>query len=224
MTLNEIVDKIAADLREPNNYSLKENLKITVKYWRAEFLRRDITRNGISPYYLQSMVFTLSKVDKLDNCLVEDGCVILKTDIKLPESIRTASDFDFKYVGEVGGGKPFTYTEFEELQFTAYNKYTARVNRWALKNGYGYVFPIIGQEQETIFLPKFKFLEVESPFVNPEEIRQVCGETFNCLTMDDETFPIPTDMLRAISEGIIKNQLEIKEKPKDEVVPLERES
>jgi hypothetical protein len=203
-TLNSISEHIAFLLKEPLNIELRQNIKASVKYWRAALIRRDVTRNGLSDEFLQRIYIDLIKVDKADACNFNLDCLILKTKIEIPKPIRLNNDILFKFVGTVNG-KPFTFVEYEEIPYTAYNKFTSKVIRYNYTNNYIYIF---GNT-------KLKKLAIQAIFSNPEDINTSC-DILDCYN-DDKPFPIAEDMLQQIVQGILSTEYRLINQGDDEV-------
>ena len=210
MTLNEISERIAYALNEPLNYILKENIKFSVKYWRALLIRRDVQANGLSDEFLQRIYLDLIKVDKADACNFNLNCTdVLRTKNPIPRPLRLKNDILFKFVGTVDG-KPFSYVEYEEVAYTCYNKFTSKDIKYNYTNNYLYVF------NNT----KLKKIAIQSAFSDPTEVNQFCN-TDTCYT-DDMEFPCPYDMVQQIVQGILSNEFKILN-PLDEEVDIESE-
>ena len=203
-TLNSISEHIAFLLKDPLNTQLRQNIKASIKYWRATLIRRDVTRNGLSDEFLQRIYVDLVKVDKADACNFNLDCLILKTKVEIPKPIRLNNDILFKFVGSVDG-KPFTFVEYEEVAYTAYNKFTSKVIRYNYTNGYLYIFGNL----------KLKKLAIQAIFINPEEINKSCDDT-DCYN-DDKPFPIAEDMLQQIVQGILSTEFRLVNQGDDEV-------
>ncbi len=205
-SLNQIADTIIDRLNQPFNTMLRERKKFEVKYWRAEFIRQSVEKNGLSYEFIQPFETDLTKVDKADTCIANINCPVLRTKNKIPKPVRLKDDVPFKYVGELGGNNSYSYTELEELPFTLSNKYTAKSIRYNYTNGYIYVF------NNT----KLKFISIQGIFTNPELINSCSNLCYN----DDMEFPIADDMLRSIIEGIVNEEL--KAPVKDREVKVEQ--
>jgi hypothetical protein len=206
-SLNQIVDNIALRLDQPFNTILKDSLKFTVRHYRAEFIRNDMNKNGLSFQYLQSFIANVSKVNVLDDCNddgendLDDSCYILRSTNKIPNPIRINGSINFKFVGTSnpsGGLNPFTYTEDHEMDFSSYNKYTGCVPRYFMRNGYMFFKNI----------KRLKYVRIEHSFENPEDVFNYCSATSGCYT-DDMEFPISIDMLRNITNGILSGEFKI---------------
>lgn len=195
-SLNAIAEHIAYELKDPLNVVLKENIKFSIKYWRALLIRRDIARNGLSDEFLQRFYFDLVPVDKADACNFNLDCQILRSKFEIPTPIRLNNDILFKFVGSVDG-KPWTYTEYEEVPYVAYNKFTSKEIRYTFVNRYFYIF---GNN-------KLRKGAVQAPFSDPTLINTSCTQD-SCYS-DDLEFPIAADMLQQITQGILSTEFKI---------------
>ena len=211
-SLNQIAERIAYAKNQPLNTVLRENIKFSVKYWRALLIRRDMAANGLSDEFLQRIDIPLQKVDEADACLFNLGCNdILRTINPVPKPIRVKSDTLFKFVGTPGItttlNKSFSYVENEEVSFRKYNRFTSKTICYTYVNRYIYIF-------NNTFL---KSVRVQSAFSNPSELNISC---IGCYT-DDMEFPIGDDMIGSIVDGILKGEMSLQVPPADEEVRLE---
>lgn len=197
-SLNQLSEHICGLLDQPNNIPLREQVKFSVKHYRASLIRRDVERNGLSHHYIQAFNVKLIAFDKADTCVASLDCQVLRTENKLPRSIRMKrGGIPFKYFGAIGGIESYTFTELSELTFTFHNKYTANIKRYDIINDYGYIFNT----------NKVGVVRIEDIFSNPEEAIDFCDDTA-CYT-DDMEFPLPEDMIQTIVEGIIKGEFRL---------------
>lgn len=208
MTLNQIAERIAFSLGDPLNNILKENIKFSIKNWRATLIRRDIQTNGLSTEFLQRIYLDLKKVDKADSCNFNlDKCHILRTVNPLPQYIRWKNDSTFKFIGTSDGGAS-TETEYEEIPYTCYNRFTSEVIRHSVINNYIYIF------NNT----KLKKIALQHAFVDPYQANILCE---GCYT-DDSDFPCPADMVTQIMSAILTGEFKII--PINEEVNVEKDS
>lgn len=191
ISLKQIADHIAGLIKQPYNIVLKEQVKFTINYYRAEFIKNTSERRTLDRKLYQSYVDDLILVDAADNCLVELGCEILKTKRPIPDTIIT-TNVGFKFLGSLGRRKHYIYTDEELIPKTQHNTFTSKSVRYFKKNGHVY---IVGNT-------KLEYVEIDDLFVNPYEVKSCTGE---CLT-DDKPYPIPADMLRAIVNGIVSGE------------------
>lgn len=208
MTLNQAAERIAFAFNEPLNYVLKQNIKFSIINYRAQFMRRDIAANGMSDEFLQRFFVDLIKVDKVDNCSFDIGCTILRSKSKVPKPLRQKTDVVFKFVG-TPYGKSFAYSEFEEVQYRAFNKYTSSEILYSYINEYIYIFNA----------NKLKRVSMQYPLADP---RQVNGCSDEICYSDNDTFPIAEDLMADIIKGIISGEFRLMN-PKDEQVKVDVE-
>jgi len=199
-TLNEIAYSLADTMGQPLNHMLIERLKFTIKYYRAEFIRQDITKNGNSTEYLQTVRIDLILVDELDDCMVSTGCKVLRSKDKVPKPVRKNYIVPFKYVGFMGFKGAFTHRQGQAEQFAKFNKFTSCTVGYDYKNGYIYVTNTT----------KLKHALIQDAFVDPEDVNSFCSseDGSNCYN-DDMAFPIPEDMLRTITDSIRRGELRV---------------
>ena len=204
-TLNELATAFIDSINQPFNIMLRERTKHYIKILRAKFIRQDFERNGISRNIVMSYVDDLIKVDKLDNCLIELGCTILRTKKEVPKPLQL-KDMLFQYVGAVDYSKG-SFGEFDptEMENIKHNLWTASSDSYYYANDYIYVLTV----------GKFKFIRIEAVFEDPEKAVTSCPGIANCLTDDDE-FPISLHMVDIIYKemrklAVLTNNIDDKE-------------
>ncbi len=208
-SLNQIAERCAYGLDQPNNILLKEHIKFSIKAWRATLIRRDIAANGISDEFLQTIKVPLEKIGKIDACETSPECYILRTKYKVPKSIRLKADVNYKFVGiydEHDNLKPITYVEPEEFRYTKFNSFTSNVIRYTNENQYFKLY------NNTLL----KSLVIQTAFSDPRELNTSCDE--ECYN-DDMDYPISEDMIFSIIQGLIKGEFLI-QNPTDEEVNI----
>ena len=196
-SLNQMAYLIAERRGQPLNTPFIETIKFSIKYWYAQLARRDIERNGINSQLIKFYVIPLKKVDRIDNCLVSEDCIILRSVNPISKPIRLKSDTDFRFIGTANGKKTFPAIEFDQIEIMQESKYTYNAIRSIYRNGYMYV---VGNT-------KLKNMGLEFVPTNPEDVAYDCedGECYN----DDMEYPIPMD--------IFNNELRIVETKEPEV-------
>jgi len=193
-SLNQIAERIAYEKKDPFNVMLKENIKLSVNFWRATLIRRDVQANGLSEAFLQKYEVELVKVDKADSCNFNLDCVkVLRSKNPIPKAVRLKNDVIYKFVGSVDG-KPWAQVEYEEVPYTCYNKFTPKDVRFAIINDYLYVF------NNT----KLKWARLQHIVEYPNLINTSCTNS-TCFT-DDSEYPCPADLLHSIVTGIMSGE------------------
>jgi hypothetical protein len=186
MTLNELAQSYCDSVNKPFDVQFLERIKFAIKGYRAALIRQDFERNGMAKDMLQSFVTKLVTVDEADNCIINVGCTILRTEDKVPKPVQLKGGDLFNYVGSVNiKNQPFVLTDTNELQYTKHKKYTKNSTRYIYRNGYIYIYTT----------GKFKYITIEGVFENPEEAMNLCAN--NCPD-DNDQFPISAAMLEAL--------------------------
>lgn len=194
-SLNEIAEIIAHSLGRQFDYTLRESIKFSVLWWREELIRRDLDRNGFSPFdYLQSMCFKFDRVDS-GECILESGKTILKSDKQIPKPVRLKSNgrSNFMFVGSSDRSKAFTFATEFQLQYLNCLAYNHNTIYYTYKDNHIYL------------LNNLNIYEgfVEGIFSDPRGYNTGCGkDTFT----DDSPLPISSDLLKTIREGIINGE------------------
>lgn len=199
-TRNEIADFIAGRLNDPLNRVLKNQIKFSVDYWRAELIRQDINKYGYSGIYTQKLVVPLQPVDSIDSCIVNLNCTVLRTKNKVPNPIRRNSDSDYKFVGSADGKVQYRELDQELIDRLKYLKFTGNAIGFEPKNGYIYVYNA----------KRTKYIGITAAFDNPQSAIDYCtnSDPANCYN-DDMEYPLPLDMLRVIVQGMLSGEFRI---------------
>lgn len=209
MTLNEISYFIAERFGKDEDEAFIEQIKFSVKYYRALLIRRDAERNQTNRTYLQNFIQPLIKVDEADTCVTQIGCEILRTENKVPKPIRLKQDTPFTFVGSVGYKKGITYMSpslIEDLKFLPYI-----ANEWF----YTYI-------NEYIYLynmNKIKRILIEASFEDPTKALTLCENSVNCVN-DNEEFPLSADMVQQVIQSILGGEFQLVN-PQDKEIDID---
>ena len=197
-TLNQLATRVANHIGEPFNHELKERIKDSYRFYRAERIRQSIEKNGIDDSLKVSYCADLELVDSGDDCLKVIGCEILRTVNKVVKPVRYKSDEPFTYVGAIDGTISYLYSDLASI-------------------GYMNYLPNIGQaiyyyyENDYIFIKgsnKVDRIRIQSVPANLESLMTLCnGDCWN----DDMEYPIPEDMIESITLEIMKLYASIKQ-------------
>lgn len=205
MTLNEIAYNLLNLLRAGRSHN-DENLslgqiKFNIKHYRAMFIRRDFMRNGLITRHLEQDLgcVKLKKVDASKcPCTYEVDCPVYRTDIKLPRTVR----FNFKdaitHVGDITGLGRIPLIEPYEVQWLPHDKYTANKPKAYMIEDYMYIYNPHGMEE----------VNIRGVFEDPEELAGIKSCEDHCYDADS-TFPIPADMIGAITSGLVNGELKL---------------
>ena len=212
MTLNQIAEDGAYKLGDQFNNTLRESIKHTVIYFRAKYIRDDVSRNGSpSPELYQPAILEMQEVNKLEDvgasidCITEGGVCynvinnikykILKSKKPLPKSVRLKGTgfVGYKFVGSVDRSVRFHYSEPADLKFKQalpYRKFD--VIYFFIADNYLYLLNSL----------EICNVLIDGIFENPRDVYRLCeDDTF----IDDKEFPLPNDMLVSIMDNIVKS-------------------
>lgn len=198
MTLNEIVDNIADPLNRTFDVHFKERIKSRIKTLSSVLIRRDVEKNGTSNHYIINIVVKLALKD-LGTCndfgeLITTDCKVLTSINKIPKPIRQKLSNDFFYVGTVDGSIEFSQTNFENFNFTKYNKFTSKTIKYFVNGDY---ISIINNK-------RIKNIRLSYAFENFEQAINYCkNSNGNCYTEDSE-YPLSLDMIEIIIQQLLK--------------------
>ena len=198
-TLKEIADSILltwnkVDFRTVEYQQFFELVVSKIKSHYALYVRRDLERNAITEHFNTTIGVEIERVDKSLLFCKPIGCIILKTNNKIPEPVRHKSDVPFKFVGSIDKSVPYTYIQYEEFNYTLHNKITSAIPRYAYQDGYIYIF------NSTLI----KQILVEAPFIEVDESNNICnGSVTDCDPLNTE-YPISRDIRVVIEHEIIQ--------------------
>jgi len=179
MTLINYIDSRALQLGSPNDYVLKQSLKIDVIAARAKMIRNQFTATKTFP---QSAIvalkcLALTKVPSTDCCSVDLGCNILKSTSKIPRPIEVKDTVNFNYVGSVDSKSEWGWIKPEEVRFIKHRKWSSKDIFYTWLNDYIYVFNDLSPKKFTIRYPVADLIEAEA-------LKNCDGEP--CISIDYE--------------------------------------
>lgn len=206
--LQGIVETIADGLGKSSDVAFKERIKFSVKYWRAFLIKRDLERNAVDRQLFQTICLPLEYGATDVCCLVTTGCKGLKTISKLPKTVRTKGPFMFSSITTPKYKEiyPLDRVHWSKLPFSRYAKLNLHYD---LINGYLYIRNAVN----------LKYVLISAIWEDPEELPQCHSDEggIDCYANGD--FPIPSDMVTTIIEGIIKSDLRLIN-PSDQTVEI----
>ena len=206
-SINELVSEMAHAVGQPNNHSVREQLRLAIIQTRNEVIRRSYeNHNYVDRALVQRFKVSLRNVNDGEITLpegIEDSDItkILRTEQAVPRPVRLTNNLPFDRVSTVG------YKTNREIPFV--KETTARfVNKvpglcgshcYDYINGYIYIFP-------TGVNPFMgKYIIIESDFEHPNEIEYKSGnKTAAELELDDNQYILSEDMIGQIKEIIYK--------------------
>ncbi len=197
---------VVADIRNiadsgKNNYSFRitdEQIAFWVHEVRAMLISQAIgKRQDITDTWVQDLsCMELELVDASDCCFITTDCYILKTKVRIPNTIETASDNMILRVTNPMGDIISKSNPFE-VKYNKYNKYTGKKNQWYFKDGYLYITSNLLLEHVNIF----------AIFENPEDLAglSTCGGSA-CFTWDSK-YPCSLKMANEITNIIMQTKV-----------------
>ena len=206
-SLNEIVYNILNIYRggntSDNEKIQKRQIAFMVDYYRALFIKQDLMRKTAIDKNLISDLGCVSviEVDRAECCKITTPCVVLRTKMKIPGTVSTASHANlFTFVGLVDKITPFQFTSKVQSRWSKYNKYTKAERRAYYHNGYIY----ITNEDD-----RLKYINIHGIFEKPSELKAFNNcEGAECVDWDSK-YPVPEWMISAITEMILSKELRI---------------
>lgn len=205
MTLNELAYNLLNLIRagrssNDENISL-DQIKFNIKHYRAMFIRRDYARNGLVTRHLEQDIgcVDLIKVDASKCCSLDIHCPVYRTVKQIPRTVRFNFREAITYTGAVNGTQRIPMVHPYEVEFLAYDKYTKHKPKVFMIEDYMYVYNPGGMDA----------INIRGIFEDPEEVAkfEACSEGI-CYS-DDSKFPMPADMVAAISSGMLNGELKI---------------
>jgi len=204
MTLNELAYNLLNLLRAGRSSNDEQislsQIKFNIKHYRAMFIRRDYARNGLVTRHLEQSLgcLDLIEVDASQCCSFEVGCPIYRTSLKIPRTVRLNFREAITYTGAVNGTQRIPMVEPYEVEYLMYDKYTKRNPKVFMIEDYMYIYNPNGISK----------INVRGIFEDPEELGAYNCETGVCYDSNSQ-FPLPADMVSAISAGLLNGELKL---------------
>lgn len=193
------IRNIATSGSNPIEFKIEDS---QILFWinevRSTLISQAISKKqDISDTWIQVITcLELEQVDASECCNVQTGCYVLRTTVKLPDTIETWMDNTILKVTKPDGTIISKSNQFRSL-YTSYNKFVGNKPYWYLKDGYIYV--INEQLLETI--------NVWGIFENPSELANFVscnGDT--CFSYDSE-YPCSLKMAQQITDIVLKTRV-----------------
>lgn len=206
----QLVSEFAHTLGEPNNFGLRQHIKLIVAQTRNEVIRRSFENHG----YVDKVLTQRYKVSLTD---VNDGEIELpegydESDItkikrtlqQVPRPVRLTNNLPFDRVSSVGfkSNREFPFIKETSARFRSAVPGLCAMPCYDYINGFIYLFPA---DNKPIMINK---IVIESAFEHPTMI-----EIDNGLVSDEQIFDesnewlISEDMIGQIKEIIMKRGL-----------------
>lgn len=194
MKLSNLVDSILIYANDPNNFNLRQAIKISIVGANAMLLRREYEKT--KQYRMSNIIgvnIAMKQIDIAEDCGINLGCKALRSVSKIPRPIQIKDKPDFEYVGSIGKKHSFGYISPSEIEWFENNRWSGELPRYTYMNDYIYTFPDI----------TYKELLVRTMFPNPMDLENIKLCDGNCFNLDD-VFLIDDDLTPIIKEMVYK--------------------
>jgi hypothetical protein len=205
MTLNEIAYNILNTYRggrlNHNEHISLEQVKFTVKYYRAMMIRRDMARNGFVSNGVEQDIncLELEIIDASKCCNLETNCSVYRTKKLLPKFVRLNFNDAITYAGDATGLNSYQIIEPHLVQWLPYDKYTSSKKKVYILDNYLYLYNGEGDG----------LINVRGIFEDPEKLNHFTScEGIPCYD-DNSEYPLPMDMLQMLTQGILGGEMKI---------------
>ncbi len=193
MTVKEIQYQIASRLNRDDNEEFLNSLIPSIYGNYARLLRQRRQRGSYLFQLERSFDVRLVKDDLMDICNIP-GCVVLRSEKKIPRSIEIEKQKPYK-ISTIDKRNSFDFTTPEQFEFIRYNKHTSRELRYFYINDYIYV----------VNSQVLKWINIRAQFENPELLQQFT----NCVNCEVYNTEIPNELAPLIIRAIIETEFDI---------------
>jgi hypothetical protein len=180
-----------------------------VSFWidntRNLLIRRDLEKSRtINPDLVQTICAEVIEVDGSEcGCVIAD-CTIFRIKDRLPTTVELYTKNLILRVGPViVGSTPFSIISYNQAPFAGNNKWTKKITKTFLHNGYIYL--IVNNINQSLLT----HITIDAIFEYPEEASKYsdCNDE-PCYT-NDSRYPISGWMIEPLKDMIMKNDLKI---------------
>ncbi len=205
-----LVSEFAHSLKQPNNKSLRENIKLLIIHTRNEVIRRSFENHGyVDKGLVQRFKVNLTDVydgeielpegmEDIDVTLIKRSCQ------KVPTPVRLTNNLPFDRVSSVGyrSSREFPFIKETSARFRSSVPGLCGIPCYDYINGYIYIFPA---DNKAFELEK---IIIESAFEHPTEI-QIANKEVDSMDvlMEENEFLLSEDMIGQIKDIIYKRDL-----------------
>ena len=205
-----LVSEFAHSLKQPNNKSLRENIKLLIIHTRNEVIRRSFENHGfVDKGLVQRFKVSLTDVydgeielpegmEDIDVTLIKRSCQ------KVPTPVRLTNNLPFDRVSSVGyrSSREVPFIKETSARFRSSVPGLCGMPCYDYINGYIYIFPA---DNKAFELEK---IIIESAFEHPTEIQIANNEVDNMdVLMEENEFLLSEDMIGQIKDIIYKRDL-----------------
>lgn len=205
MTLDEIAYNLLNSFRggrssNDDNISISQ-IKFNIKHYRAVFIRRDFARNGLVTRHLEQDLrcVQLERVDLSKCCNINIDCPAWRSIKKLPRTVRFNFEEAITYVGDITGVGRIQLIKPYEVAYISADKFTGNNMKAYMIEDYLYILNNKGAD----------YVNVRGIFEDPEKVGLFSDCSGALCYTDDMPFPMPMDMVQAITQGMMNGELRL---------------
>ena len=208
-SIAQLVSEMAHAVRQPNNTSLRENLKLLIIQTRNEVIRRSYENHGyVDKILTQRFKVSLTTVNDGEITLPEgyddnDISKIKRTTQKVPRPVRLTNNLPFDRVSSAGfkTNREFPFIKETSARFRGSVPGLCGMPCYDYINEYIYIFPV----NEKAF--DLNTIVIESAFEHPNEIELINGASLDDIWLNENEYILSEDMIGQIKEIIYKRDL-----------------
>ena len=208
-SIAQLVSEMAHAARQPNNTSLRENLKLLIIQTRNEVIRRSYENHGyVDKILTQRFKVSLTTVNDGEITLPEgyedaDISKIKRTTQKVPRPVRLTNNLPFDRVSSAGfkTNREFPFIKETSARFRGSVPGLCGMPCYDYINEYIYIFPV----NEKSF--DLNTIVIESAFEHPNEIELINGASLDDIWLNENEYILSEDMIGQIKEIIYKRDI-----------------
>lgn len=197
VSLNDLVQLLAARVGEPWNTDLQEQMKLVLNYKRVQFFKRLLDQHPEQRRnFYKDFNVELVAADKSE-CPTEVNCIVKKSKLPVPLPVRSNTGEIFDYVGSSDKTQAYGYgTPAQIALYMAHNKYTSRKPKYYYANGHLYIYV----DKDTTYI------NVTGIYPDPRQLSAFKCDTGPCYS-DDEQYEIPYDLINDMIRDTLQVEL-----------------
>ena len=208
-TLNELVYDLTNLIRSGRISDDEPLSPRLIEFWiqntRSRLIRNDLEKKrSINPDLIQTLgCVPLSPVDASECGCTTVGCKVLRTDSQIPHAIELYQKNLITRVGPINTlEKPYTMISYHRVPFIGSDKFTKKLIRSVLHNGYIYL--ILNDK-----ISRLSMVNIQGVFEDPTEAGQFNHCNGDACYTSDSTYPISSVMIEDMKKMIIDNNFKI---------------
>lgn len=209
-TINQLVSEFAHSLGQPNNHSLRENLKLLIIHTRNEIIRRSYENHsyvdkGLTQRFKVKLITANDgEINLPDGVNRKDVARIKRTENKVPRPIRLINNLPFDRVSSVGfrTNREIPFIKETTAQFRSAVPGLDGLACYDYINEYIYIFP-----SDNRFFD-LNTICIEGAFEHPNEIAIKNNDVDSLdIALGDNEWLLSEDMIGQLKEIIYKRDL-----------------